>query len=82
MNISTRKKNAQQRLCYNIVLGGGGFFPGGIFSRAKGDFFQASDQGIFSGGILTGRLFPVGFVPRTLSIIASRLESKSAAIGL
>ena len=60
----------------------GGFFPGGIFFQGKGGFFQASDQGIFSGGIFTGRLFPVGFLPRTLSIIASRLESKSATIGL
>ena len=65
----------------------GAVLPWGIFSRrdffqGKGGFFQASDQGIFSGGIFTGRLFPVGFLPRTLSIIASRLESKSAAIGL
>ena len=54
-----------------------GSFTWGDFFQGKGGFFQASDQGIFSGGIFTGRLFPVGFLPRTLSIIASRLEYSS-----
>ena len=90
MNISTRKKECPTASL--LVLGGGGgifsymikngeFYLGGFFPGQRG-FFQASDQGIFSGGIFTGRLFPVGFLPRTLSIIASRLEYKSAAMGL
>ena len=58
MNISTRKKESPTASLLVLGVGGGIFIymiKNGEFYL--GGFFQASDQGIFSGGILLGDYF-------------------------
>ena len=86
MNISTRKKECPTASLLKYSLGGGifiymikngefylrGFFPGGIFSRAKGDFPGERPGDFFRGDfyweIISGGIFTAYPLDHCLSI--------------